>query len=982
MQQTRSIIERVQYTVQQSYKGNDRHVTGSTHVTYGHPIRQKSQTSIILSSSNRPINMPHTRCHSIRRLTFIFRHRRLILFLISLIIIVSGFFAPSLLFSRLSSAQTSSNQNAQFEVIELKPGARSLEQEGANIIQNRISELERLRTSVRNELRSLERRRQDAQRRTQAEVSALEHARSQREKIAKETSRAQRELRSVRMALRQANAINAQVGGDVEKAVGLENAAVAGRGELIEALPPRRILLPVDVIDVNPLPSSTLSAVCRMSDCFDFSRCSLTAPFSFYVYSKRDSGQDSLYDVIYGHLTSLEYYTSKPQHACVYVVISTRSEGKEDDVETTLHGLEWWGGDGHNHILLDVASATGSTHTWNGINIGRAILAQNSFPVPKNYRSNFDIIIPPLVRDASPPMWTNLPNQLPAFRKHLLYFRGEFTPRSDDLQLKTTFDDLIKLKESGRGDLFISTTCGDVAEKNPSQASEWALCGSSSQRLASLSQSTYSLLFMSSTQRHVPGRQPSISFHTRLVEALQSGAIPVILADNIPLLFDDVINWSEAALIFPEARITELNFILRAVAESDVLHLRWQGRFLWETYFSTTSRIIDTIMANVRTRIGLPPPAIPDPVVSGVFTNGNTIPDTLQPFDNGVPIPLANIHVTSPQFQHNFSTSLYQLWNQPPGALIGITPVTPFGPTPPSGFQYIGPMRGSHLHPTVRQGGPLNGPEFEVMLAGNVPNEQFTIVLLTYDRNQVLIAALQRLQHLQYLRSVVVVWNNREKPPDSMQWPDIGIPTHVVNPSKNSLNNRFIPFKEIETEAVLSMDDDAHLRHDEILLAFRVWRENRDRIVGFPGRFHAWDARHPGSWNYNANYSCELSMVLTGAAFLHKYYLYMYTYYMPNVVRLKVDEYMNCEDIAMNFLVSHMTRKPPVKVTSRWTFRCPGCPDTLSGDNTHFTERHVCINFFVQVYGYMPLLNTQFRADSVLFKTRISHDRTKCFKFI
>ena len=43
----------------------------------------------------------------------------------------------------------------------------------------------------------------------------------------------------------------------------------------------------------------------------------------------------------------------------------------------------------------------------------------------------------------------------------------------------------------------------------------------------------------------------------------------------------------------------------------------------------------------------------------------------------------------------------------------------------------------------------------------------------------------------------------------------------VVNPSKNSLNNRFIPFKEIETEAVLSMDDDAHLRHDEILLAFR-----------------------------------------------------------------------------------------------------------------------------------------------------------------
>lgn len=178
------------------------------------------------------------------------------------------------------------------------------------------------------------------------------------------------------------------------------------------------------------------------------------------------------------------------------------------------------------------------------------------------------------------------------------------------------------------------------------------------------------------------------------------------------------------------------------------------------------------------------------------------------------------------------------------------------------------------------------------------------------------------------------------------------------------------------------MDDDAHLRHDEILFAFRVWREHRDRIVGFPGRFHAWDLNNNFGWNYNSNYSCELSMVLTGAAFYHKYYTYLYTYLLPQAVRDKVDEYMNCEDIAMNFLVSHITRRPPVKVTSRWTFRCPGCPVSLSEDDTHFQERHKCINFFVQVFGYMPLLNTQYRADSILFKTRIPHDKQKCFKYI
>ncbi len=43
----------------------------------------------------------------------------------------------------------------------------------------------------------------------------------------------------------------------------------------------------------------------------------------------------------------------------------------------------------------------------------------------------------------------------------------------------------------------------------------------------------------------------------------------------------------------------------------------------------------------------------------------------------------------------------------------------------------------------------------------------------------------------------------------------------VVKTVKNSLNNRFLPYEAIETEAVLSLDDDAHLRHDEIMFGFR-----------------------------------------------------------------------------------------------------------------------------------------------------------------
>ena len=56
---------------------------------------------------------------------------------------------------------------------------------------------------------------------------------------------------------------------------------------------------------------------------------------------------------------------------------------------------------------------------------------------------------------------------------------------------------------------------------------------------------------------------------------------------------------------------------------------------------------------------------------------------------------------------------------------------------------------------------------------------KFSVVMLTYEREQVLVMAISRLKGLPYLNKVVVVWNNPLPPSDSMVWPDIGIPVHV-----------------------------------------------------------------------------------------------------------------------------------------------------------------------------------------------------------
>lgn len=112
-------------------------------------------------------------------------------------------------------------------------------------------------------------------------------------------------------------------------------------------------------------------------------------------------------------------------------------------------------------------------------------------------------------------------------------------------------------------------------------------------------------------------------------------------------------------------------------------------------------------------------------------------------------------------------------------------------------------------------------------------------------------------------------------------------------------------------------------------------------------------------------------------------------------IRKKVDELKNCEDIAFNMLVSHMSRQPPLKVTTRFSFYCAECEHTAANSTDdsnetgsismrrgHYEKRSQCLKYFVSIYGYNPLLYSQYRADSVLYKTKLAPDMQKCFKLI
>ncbi|CAG9772017.1 unnamed protein product [Ceutorhynchus assimilis] len=863
-----------------------------------------------------------------------------------------------------------------------------------------VEELVRIRGSVLSELRNIEKKRQQFKQELQSYSKNIED-------LKLELAHQQTNLNRLKMSVEQAE-------------VAMHEALQQNTPDL--ALPQR--LLPNELPPKLPAISKERSRNCRMFSCFDHSRCSLTSGFPVYLYDPdQHPVMNDGWDVDGFLKTTLKqvlgynpHLTQNPTDACIFLVLVGEALKDTDDVtenignhlnlppldSKALQRLPYWGGDGRNHVLLNLArrdlSAT-SGDIFSDIDTGRAILVQSTF-YHDYFRPNFDLIVSPVLGPPGGDVWQECAYMLPSRRKYLLSFQGEMksTPKSNTTSKQFLFTDAQLEKENVELNNYIlqhlknlATThtsdkflfnfeCVPASDDTTLLPFDWALCGTDSSRRGILKDSTFVLIFAPTSTDYLS----TTLLQARVYEALRSGAIPLILGgDQIQLAYHEVIQWRRVAIFLPKARVTELHFLLRTIPDEDIMLFRKQGRLVWERYLASVQSTLDTIVAVLRDRLNIP--ALPADTVAGISVFNETFQPILVPAVGDVEQeeslgPLEPPY-NSLAFRRNYSLGLtqgHEIWNDW-GDPFRLYAALPTDPILPSDAKFIGSERGFR---PIASGAGGSGKEFSEALGGNSPREQFTILLLTYEREQVLLDSIARLRGLPYLNSVVVIWNSPRLPSADLRWPDIGVTVHIIKAARNSLNNRFLPLDNLQTEAILSVDDDAHLRHDEILFGFRVWREHRDRIVGFPGRFHAWDLNTKNSWLYNSNYSCELSMVLTGASFLHRHYLHLYWKWLPQAVRDKVDEYMNCEDIAMNFLVSHITQKPPVKVTSRWTFRCPGCPQSLSEDDTHFQERHKCINYFTQVFGYTPLLNTQYRADSILFKTRIPHDKQKCFKFI
>uniref|UniRef100_A0A672PIU7 Exostosin-1b-like n=1 Tax=Sinocyclocheilus grahami TaxID=75366 RepID=A0A672PIU7_SINGR len=267
---------------------------------------------------------------------------------------------------------------------------------------------------------------------------------------------------------------------------------------------------------------------------------------------------------------------------------------------------------------------------------------------------------------------------------------------------------------------------------------------------------------------------------------------------------------------------------------------------------------------------------------------------------------------------------------------------------------------------------------------GIKPNPRFTAVIHAVtplvSQSQPILKLLVSVARSQYCAQIIVLWNCDKPLPAKHRWPATSVPIIVIEGENKVMSSRFQPYDSIISDAVLSLDEDTVLSTTEVDFAFTVWQSFPERIVGYPARSHFWD-NNKERWGYTSKWTNDYSMVLTGAAIYHRYYHFLYTNFLPSSLKSMVDQLANCEDILMNFLVSAVTKLPPIKVTQKKQYK-----ETMMGqssrasrwaDPDHFAQRQTCMNKFASWFGGMPLVHSQMRLDPILFKDQVSILRKK-----
>jgi len=231
-----------------------------------------------------------------------------------------------------------------------------------------------------------------------------------------------------------------------------------------------------------------------------------------------------------------------------------------------------------------------------------------------------------------------------------------------------------------------------------------------------------------------------------------------------------------------------------------------------------------------------------------------------------------------------------------------------------------------------------------------------TIIMPTYKRNDFLSdknhPTLNVLKN-SLVDKLIIVWQNiGEKVPNSiienLKNLNIFEKVHFEYPEKNSLNNRFFPYKT--KNCVLSIDDDYLITDEALEKCYKIWLENQNSIVGIVPRFM--DETEYSGKAADKGLVYKYNVILTGGAMFNSEMLKIYYSDKEN---LKImDEIFNGEDIMFNFIHNHHFKTKPIYVhddrVKTWK-RVKGNSIADRSNGNHMIKRHKVYKIMEEKYG-------------------------------
>ncbi|CAI5968318.1 unnamed protein product [Closterium sp. NIES-65] len=282
---------------------------------------------------------------------------------------------------------------------------------------------------------------------------------------------------------------------------------------------------------------------CSMDACFNYSRCPADPSHEPLVYFYWP-GQH-----YFKRFNETRWHTDDPAKACFFFVHMARGQPNE------FTDLEHWGENGANHVLISFSDSWSGPSPF-GVSSAMVMVTNAQATI---MRTDFDTSIP------LPQMWKNPPvelRNLPAgsARKYFLTFRGTRYLGN----LKGNFRSAPEFKALHNGkDVVVLTRCGGSTNARI-LAEEPSLKPECDEDAKLYTQYDFADIMNTTFTLAPAGRQGSTY---RFLEALTVGAIPVVVADNWRLPFDDIISWHHCLLRFPTDQMHRILPTLRAMDE-------------------------------------------------------------------------------------------------------------------------------------------------------------------------------------------------------------------------------------------------------------------------------------------------------------------------------------------------------------------------------------------------------------------------------